>query len=187
MLDKNPEWPMGNDLTQIKLEAHNPNIILCSKPFHKMEFLHGLINSTKDPVIFVDMDLLYTGYIESEMIQKNENVTIFSPNRTNWREKLSEIICKTSERRSLVIIDSFNGVYSLFGRLESARFVNSCMMLVASIGTQAKSPVVIMAMAKKRDDKWILSPGGKQVIKSENTGLYLLKKNADALVVDTLT
>ena len=79
MLDKNPEQIIGNDLTQIqiKFEQNNPNIVLCSKPFHKIEFLNRLINSTEDPIIFIDMDLLYTGYVESKMIQKKENLTIF--------------------------------------------------------------------------------------------------------------
>ena len=57
------------------------------------------------------MDLLYTGYVQSKMIQKKENVTIFCPDKTNWDEKLSEIISKVSKERFLVIIDSFNGIY----------------------------------------------------------------------------
>ena len=111
MLDKNPEQIIDNDLTQIqiKFEQNNPNIVLCSKPFHKIEFLDRLINSTEDPIIFIDMDLLYTGYVQSGMIQKKENVVIFCPNKTNWKEKISEIISNVSKERFLIIIDSFNG------------------------------------------------------------------------------
>ena len=116
MLDKNPEQIIDNDLTQIqmKFEQNNPNVVLCSKPFHKIEFLNRLINSTEDPIIFIDMDLLYTGYVQSGMIQKKENVTIFCPDKTNWGENLTEIISRVSKDRFLVIIDSFNGVYNLF-------------------------------------------------------------------------
>jgi len=94
VLDKNPEQIINNDLTQIqiKFEQNNPNIVLCSKPFHKIEFLNRLINSTEDPIIFIDMDLLYTGYVESKMIQKKENLKIFCPDKSDWEEKLSEII-----------------------------------------------------------------------------------------------
>ena len=58
VLDKNPEQIVENDLTQIqiKFEQNNPNIILCSKPFDKIEFFNKLINSTEDPVVIVDMD-----------------------------------------------------------------------------------------------------------------------------------
>ena len=189
MLDKNPEQIIGNDLTQIqiKFEQNNPNVILCSKPFHKIEFLDKLINSTEDPIIFIDMDLLYTGYVESKMIQKKENLTIFCPNKVDWEEKFSEIISKVSKDRFLVIIDSFNGIYNLFDDLESAIFINSCVMLLSSIGNHVKSSVVITGMARKKEnDGWVLSPGGRHVIKSEKTGVYFLKKTKNDLVISTL-
>lgn len=189
MLDKNPEQIIDNDLTQIqiKFEQNNPNIVLCSKPFHKVEFLDRLINSTEDPIIFIDMDLLYTGYVQSGMIQKKENVVIFRPNKTNWKEKISEIISNVSKERFLIIIDSFNGLYNLFDELESAIFINSCLMLLSSIGNQTKSSVVITGMARrKKDDSWVLSPGGKHIIKSEKTGIYFLKKIGNNLIIDTL-
>ncbi len=189
MLDKNPEQIIDNDLTQIqiKFEQNNPNIVLCSKPFHKIEFLNRLINSTEDPIIFIDMDLLYTGYVESKMIQKKENLTIFCPNKTDWEEKFSEIISKVSKDRFLIIIDSFNGVYNLFDDLESAIFINSCIMLLSSIGNHVKSSVVITGMARKKEnDGWILSPGGRHIIKSEKTGVYFLKKTENGLTISTL-
>ena len=189
MLDKNPELIIDNDLTQIqiKFEQNNPNIILCSKPFHKIEFLNKLINSTEDPIIFIDMDLLYTGYVESKMIQKKENLTIFCPDKTDWEEKFSEIISKVSKDRFLVIIDSFNGIYNLFDDLESAIFINSCIMLLSSIGNHVKSSVVITGMARKKEnDGWILSPGGRHIIKSEKTGVYFLKKTENSLTISTL-
>lgn len=188
-MDKNPEQIIENDISgiQIKFEQNNPNIVLCSNPFHKIEFLNKLINSTEDPIIFVDMDLLYSGYVQSKMIQKKDNLTIFCPDKTNWGKKLSEIISKISNERFLVIIDSFNGVYNLYDELESARFINSCIMILSSIGNFAKSSIVITGMARKKDNKdWILSPGGKHIIKSEKTGVYFLKKNQNNLVISSL-
>jgi hypothetical protein len=189
VLDKNPEQVVDNTLRYIKneFEQNNPNIILCSKPFHKAEFLNKLINSIQDSIIFVDMDLLYTGYVESGMIQKKENVIVFRPNKTNWKEKLSEIISKISKKKFLVIIDSFNGVYNLFDELESARFINSCIMLLSSIGNQSRSSVIVTAMARKKENnEWIVSPGGKHIIKSKKTGVYYLKKNANDLTITNL-
>lgn len=189
MLDKSPELSTDDNLSkiQIEFEQKNPNIILCSKPFHKIEFLNRLINSTEDPIIFIDMDLLYTGYVESKMIQKKENLTIFCPDKTDWEEKFSEIISKISKDRFLVIIDSFNGIYNLFDDLESAIFINSCIMLLSSIGNHVKSSVVITGMARKKEnDGWILSPGGRHIIKSEKTGVYFLKKTENGLTISTL-
>jgi len=189
VLDKNPELSIDDDLTkiQIEFEQKNPNIILCSKPFHKIEFLNRLINSVKDSIIIVDMDLLYTGYVQSGMIKKKENVIIFCPDKIDWKEKLTKIISNVSKERFLVIIDSFNGVYNLFDELESARFINSCIMLLSSIGNQTKSSVIVTGMARKKDnDEWVLSPGGKHIIKSEKTGVYFLKKSLNDLVIVTL-
>ena len=189
MLDKNPELSIDDDLSkiQIEFEQNNPNIILCSKPFHKIEFLNRLINSVEDPIIIVDMDLLYTGYVESGMIPKKENLVIFCPDKKDWKEKLSEIISKVSKERFLVIIDSFNGIYNLFDELESARFINSCIMLLSSIGNQTKSSVIVTGMARKKEnEEWVLSPGGKHIIKSEKTGIFYLKKSLNDLVITSL-
>ena len=189
VLDKNPEQILDNNLEHIQNEfgQNIPSIVLCSEPFHKAEFLNRLINCVENTIIYVDMDLLYTGYVESGMIQKKDNVIIFHPDKTSWKEKLSEIISKVSKEKFLVVIDSFNGVYNLFDDLESARFINSCIMLLSSIGRQTNSSVVITAMGRKReDDGWIISPGGKQIIKSGKTGVFFLKKIENNLVVSTL-
>ena len=189
MLDKSPEWVLDNDLSLVQNEfgKNIPSIVLCSEPFYKAEFLNILINSVKIPVIFVDMDLLYTGYIESGLIQKNDNVTIFHPEKSDWKDKLSKIISNASKQKVLVVIDSFNGVYNMFDDLESARFINSCIMLLSSLGRETSSSVVISAMARKKDNnEWVISPGGKQIIKSEKTGVYFLKKSQGNLMVSTL-
>jgi len=189
VLDKNPEQILDNNLTHIQKEfgENIPNIVLCSEPFHKAEFLNRLINSVENPIIFVDMDLLYTGYVESGMIQKKNNVIIFHPDKTSWRKKLLEIITKISKEKFLVVIDSFNGVYNMYDDLESARFINSCIMLLSSVGRQTSSSVVITAMARKKENnEWVISPGGKQIIKSEKTGIFFLKKIKNDLVINTL-
>ena len=61
------------------------------------------------------------------------------------------------------------------------------LCLLSSIGRQTSSSVVITAMARKKEnDEWILSPGGKQIIKSGKTGVYFLKKIENDLVISAL-
>ena len=189
MLDKSPEIILDENLEYIQNEFKKniPNLILCSNSFHKIEFLNKIIISTKNPIIFVDMDLLYSGYIESKMMQEKENLMIFQPNNLNWKEKLSEIITKVSKKEFLIIIDSFNGIYNLFDDLESARFVNSCIMLLSSLGKQTNSTIVITAMARKKENsEWILSPGGKHIMKSAKMGIYFLKKIQNDLIIRSI-
>lgn len=189
VLDKSPELILDNDLAHIKneFELNIPSLVLCSEPFHKAEFLYRLINSIEHQIIFVDLDLLYTGYVESGMIPKNNNVIIFHPEKENWEEKLTEIISKVSTEKFLVVIDSFNGVYNMFDDLESARFVNSCIMLLSSLANQTSSSIVITGMARKKENVgWIISPGGKQIIKSGKTGVYFIKKNQNNLIFTSL-
>ena len=183
-MDKNPEIPCNDNLEyfQNEFKKNVPSLVLCSNSFHKIEFLNKLIISVKNPIIFVDMDLLYSGYVESKMIQKKENLIIFQPNKLNWKQKLSEIISKISNKEFLIIIDSFNGIYNLFDDLESARFVNSCIMLLSSLGKQSNSTIVITGMARKKENsEWILSPGGKNIMKLARSSVYFLKKTQNDL------
>ena len=187
MLDKSPEWVLDNSLFHIKneFEKNIPSIILCSDPFHKAEFLNRLINSIEHQIIFVDMDLLYTGYVESGMIRKKDNMIIFHPNKTNWKKELSNVITKISKEKILVVIDSFNGVYNMFDDLESVIFINSCIMFLSSFGRETNSSVVVTGMVRKKEENWIISPGGKQIIKSTKTGVYFLKKIEKNLIITT--
>lgn len=189
VLDKSPDQILDGDLIQFQKEFKEklPNIVLCSEPFHKAEFLNKLIDSVKTPVIFVDMDLLYSGYVKSGIIQKKENLTIVNPTKENWEEKFTEIITKASKEKFLVIIDSFNGVYNMFEDLESSIFINSCIMLLASLGKDADTSIIITAMARKKENEgWILTPGGKQIIKSAKTGVFHLKKTENNLVIRSI-
>ena len=189
MLDKNPEMILDDNLEYIQNEFKKnvPSLVLCSDSFHKIEFLNKLIFSVENPIIFVDMDLLYSGYIESKMIQEKENLMIFQPSNLNWKEKLSEIITKISKKEFLIIIDSFNGIYNLFDDLESARFVNSCIMLLSSLGKQTNSTIVITAMARKKENsEWILSPGGKHIMKSTKMEIYFLRKIQNDLLIRSI-
>ncbi|KFM15956.1 hypothetical protein SCCGRSA3_02509 [Marine Group I thaumarchaeote SCGC RSA3] len=56
-------------------------------------------------------------------------------------------------------------------------------MLLASLGKDVDSSIIITAMARKKENEgWILTPGGKQIIKSAKTGVYLLKKIENNLI-----
>ena len=197
MLDKSSDQILDNSIMQLrrKFEKKDSNIVLCSESFHKVELLNRLIKTSQIPVIVVDMDLVYTGYVESGMIQKNENVKIFHPdNYQSWNKELSEIISNASEEKFLIVIDSINGVYNIFDDYDSVRFINSCIMLLSSIARKGSdatdgqdSSIVITAMGRKKESgEWILSPGGKQIINFGNTGIFFLKKTGNGFLIESL-
>ncbi|MFM9875430.1 MAG: hypothetical protein ACKVN8_03525 [Nitrosarchaeum sp.] len=189
MLDKNPDQILDMELLHIKNEFSNknPNIILCSEPFHKAEFLNIFINSIGYQVIFLDFDLLYTGYVVSEMIKNKNNVEIYHINKVDWTQKISEIAKRISNEKILLIIDSFNGFYNIFNEKESGRFVNASIMLLSSISKDSDSLVIITALARKNDKhEWILSPGGRHIINLKKSGTYHLKKMDDSLILSSL-
>jgi len=189
VLDKNPEQVLDGDLIYVRHEFSNKNlnIILCSEPFLKAEFLNELIDSINYPIIFLDFDLLYSGYIVSEMIKKNDKVKIYRPNKTDWKKIIYEIAKRISNEKLVVVIDSFNGFCNIFDEKESGRFINVSLMLLSSIGREGGSSVIITAMARKNNnDEWILSPGGRHIIDSKRSGIYHLKRIGNSLMLDSL-
>ncbi|EGP94610.1 hypothetical protein MY1_1865 [Nitrosarchaeum koreense MY1] len=189
VLDKNPQEILDNDLTYVKKEfsIKNPNMILCSEPFLKAEILNELIDSSTYPIIFLDFDLLYSGYVVSELIKKNERVEIYRPSKIDLKKIISEIANKISSEKFLVIIDSLNGFYNIFDEKESGRFINASLMLLSSISMENGSSVIITAITRKNDGgEWILSPGGRHIIDSKKSGMFDLKRIDKSMIIRSL-
>jgi len=189
VLDKNHEQILDSDLTCVRKEFSNKNlnIILCSDPFLKTEFLKELINSNDYPMIFLDFDLLYSGYIVSEMIKKNNKVDIYRPSKEDWKKSITEIANRISNERKMIVIDSFNGFYGIFDEKESGRFINASLMLLSFIGKESGSSVIITAIVRKNDsNEWILSPGGRHIIDSKKSGMYNLSRMDNSFILSSL-
>jgi len=189
VLDKNHEQILDSDLTCVRKEFSNKNlnIILCSDPFLKTEFLKELINSNDYPVIFLDFDLLYSGYIVSEMIKKNNKVDIYRPSKEDWKKNITEIANRISNEKKMIVIDSFNGFYGIFDEKESGRLINASLMLLSFIGIESGSSVIITAIVRKNDNnEWILSPGGRHIIDSKKSGMYNLSRMDNSFILSSL-
>ena len=158
-----------------------PSIRFCKGSEIDSNKIETLVNLGNVASIEQDFYKALDFYKKALKIDK-ENLIIFQPNKLNWKQKLSEIISKVSNKEFLIIIDSFNGIYNLFDDLESARFVNSCIMLLSSLGKQSNSTIVITGMARKKENsEWILSPGGKNIMKLARSSVYFLKKTQNDL------
>lgn len=189
MLDKNPNQVFDKDLLEIKnkFSEKNLNFILSSNPFFKTEFLNKLVESADVPVVFLDFDLLYSGYVNSGIIKKNEKLEILVSNGETFIDDIKEIIRKIESKKSLIILDTLNGLYNVFDELEYVRFINSAIMLLSSVAKYSNSLIVITAMTRKNEsNEYILSPTGRHLIRSKNAGFYNLITSELGLVLNVL-
>ena len=189
MLDKNPEKVLNDSFIKLQVEFTNygPNIILCSKPFIKIEFIKNLIEFCDHQVILLDFDLLYSGYVKANMIKKNENVKILPSNKIDFENHIKEIIELISRKKVLVILDSFNVIYNMFDNEDSFRFINASIMLLSSIAKNTNSNILVTALGSKNENgKWVLSPGGKQLIETKNSRIYHLKIQESKIILNLL-
>ena len=189
-MDKSSEQGLSFDVSNLTTEffSKKSNLVLCKDVFDKVKFLNYLFTNTNDQIILLDTDLLMTGYFQSQMIPKRDNLMVFSPDESTWKLHLTEIIAKFSDKRCLIVIDSLNGAYNLFEGLESIRFVDSCIMLLLSMIKKNNSLLISTVSARQNKEKsWALSPGGKEIISSEKDHHYILKNQGNKLEIAPLS
>jgi len=189
LLDKNPKKILNDVFIKLETEFSDssPNFILCSKPFIKLEFLKSLIESCNHQVVLLDFDLLYSGYVMADMIDKNNNVKIFRSNKKDFENHIKEIIELISRKKVLVILDSFNSIFNLFDNEDSFRFITASIMLLSSVAKNTKSTILVTVSGMKNEnEKWILSPGGKQLIETKNSRMYDLRLRDSKLILNSL-
>jgi len=182
VLDKNPDQNSLIEFNKVKkyLETNTLNSVLYTEPFVKAAFLSKLVEQIDVPILYLDFDLLYSGYVNASILPSKANVSLFSPLESNWNQILQKILMMILKEKSIVIVDSLNGLYNLFDGKEVGRLVNSYIMLLVFIAKESDSRVLVVSMARKKDgEEWVLSPTGRRVIDAKKmTSLYLKKENS---------
>jgi hypothetical protein len=174
---------LQNILTQNKI-----NSVLYSDPFLKAGFIAKLVDDLKLDVLYLDLDLLHSGYLTSGMIKTPQNLTLFCPTFEALNKTLAKILVDLSTKRSVVIIDSLNGLFNILNKKkEIGKIVASYVMLMASMAYSTGSYVVITSMVRfKKEEGWILSPTGKRLIEAKNGEKILLEKDDQGIVLNFL-
>ena len=132
-------------------------------------------------VIYVDFDMLYSGYIAANMLQQPANVLVRRPEAAGWREEITGLVQMVSSEPYLVIIDSLNGMNAMWAGRDAARLANYSIMLLAALGRESGAKVVVSAIARKGSDGWELLPGGRQLPGGMAENLFALEVSADSL------
>lgn len=164
------------------------NSILYSDPFLKAGFISKLVKDTNIDVLYLDLDLLYSGYVISGIISSQKNLTLFQPTADTIGEMLPEILTKSSTSQSLIVIDSLNGLFNMLNQKKDVgKTVASIIMLITSMAQITNSYVVIANMVRyKKEEGWILSPTGKRLIETKNNKKILLEYGKGGILVNNL-
>ena len=72
------------------------NSILYSDPFLKAGFFSKIVKNTKINILYLDLDLLYSGYVTSGMLASQENLTLLQPTTKTIEVILTELLTKSS-------------------------------------------------------------------------------------------
>jgi hypothetical protein len=122
VLDKNPEIYSDDSLSELmKIFEINPlNSIMFSDSFLKTVFLNKIIQATNNKIYYLDFDLLYSGYITSNIISKNNRVFLYQPTKNDLLEIFKKILYIVSKEKSTVILDSLNGFFNLINENKDA-------------------------------------------------------------------
>ena len=178
---------MAQDNLQLEdiLEHNTLNVVFYENSFTKITFFVKIMSELSIPIFYLDFDLLYSGFVKSGQIPLPKNTTLLCPNADNLHENLRSVIDKTSEKKSLVIIDSLNGFFNLLedGK-DTGQIINSLIMLLVSSAKNANSIVVIGSLSKLiNENEWVLYNTGRRVMENKYmTKIQLTESNGNIIV-----
>lgn len=190
VLDKNPEIYPDNSLSELMntFELNPLNSIMFSNSFLKTVFLNKIIEAAKNTIYYLDFDLLYSGYITSNILPKNKKVILYQPTENDLIDIFKKILYIVSKEKSIVILDSLNGFFNIINENKDAgRLVNSYIILLSTISKMSDSIVLFTSLVREKDDTgYVLSVTGRHVLNSKKITNILTEKNNSNIVVKIL-
>ena len=165
------------------LEQTTTNMIFYEDSFTKTSFFTREIPNWKVPIFYLEFDLQYTGLVRSGITQETENLTLLHPENGSLRDGLKSVIAEITRERSLIIIDSLNGLFNaLEGDKDLGRLINSFVMMLVSAATHTKSTIMVGILSKLNEDKWVLYNTGRSVLDNAHfTKIQLTRKENNTL------
>ena len=152
------------------LEQNTTNMVFYEDSFAKTAFFTKEMPNWEVPIFYSDFDLQYTGFVRAGIAPSPKNLTLLDPRKGILHEDLKSVIFEISKKRSLVIIDSFNGFFNLLeGEEDLGRLVNSFLMLLVSSAKHTKSTVTVGILSKLNDEnERVLYNTGRRVMENEH-------------------
>ena len=176
VLDKNHTIVENFETEKTKMQASSTNLIFYKDAFSKTKFMSKIIESFEIPIIYLDFDLLFSGYAENDYIIKPPKFELVKPDTENLKELLPNILTKISSEKNILILDSLNGLYSFQSDDNPGRFVNSLIRLLSANLKFSQSILFVTCLAQKKDDVWIM-PTGRHILEFENVNRFEINEN----------
>src|SRR3989304_3789939 len=90
----------------------------------------------------------------SNIISLRNGVTLYRPTKDDWIKTLKTILLKLSENKSMLIMDSLNGLFNLHNEKKDAgRLINSYIMLFSCVAKMSNSCIVLSRCTRKKGDE----------------------------------
>lgn len=144
----------------------------------KTYFFHKLVSTIDMPSIYLDFDLLYSGYVASHILPQSENLRLYQPTEKTWNNLLVQILDEVSRKKHVIVIDSLNGFYNMIPNDKDAgRLINSFIVLLASVGQKTESTVLVGSLSKfRKGEGWVLLAIGRHVIEVNKMNRLALQR-----------
>jgi len=180
-LDKNHTTFENLHLLEQSLTSSSSSLLFYENAFSKIKLIQKIVSTQNLPVLYVDLDFLFSGYVKSQLVSI-PNLTLFNTLESDINEILPEILTKISKEPHLVIFDSINGLYNtLSNNADSGRLVNAIMMLLARNISFSNSILIISALAGKKENNWIL-PNGRQILENEEMKKFVISDRSKIII-----
>ena len=172
-MDKNHTTFENLHLLEENLSPSSFSLLLYENAFSKIKLIQKIISKQILPILYVDLDLLFSGYVKSQLLAI-PNLSLFNTVESTITEIMPKVLTKISTEPHLVIFDSMNGLYNtLSNDADSGRVVNSILMLLRQNSKFSNSILVVFALAGKKDNNWVL-PNGRQILENENMKKFFI-------------
>ncbi len=177
-MDKNHTTFKNFQLLEDSLVPSSTSFLFYQNAFSKINLIHEITSKQSLPILYIDFDLLFSGYIKSKLLTI-PNMTLFTTLESKVNDILPEILTKISTEPHFVIFDSINGLYNtLSNDADSGRRVNAILMLAARNVSFSNSILIISALARKKENNWIL-PNGRQILENENMKKFVISDRTE--------
>jgi len=184
-MEKNHTLFENFETAKNKMLPCSTNLIFYKDAFSKTKFMSKIMESFQIPIIYLDFDLLFSGYFENNHITKPSKFEVIKPNANNFIELLPNILTKISSQKTILILDSLNGLYSFQNDDNPSRFVNSLIMLLSANLKFSQSILFVTCLAQKKDDAWIL-PTGRHILEFENINKFEIIENDEKIKIHSV-